>query len=75
MSKLNKNKSNALYFVLGLVILWVLAYGSFAFVLAELNPLKWEQSVRGIYILVILSILGLSFPISQLIKLEMEENG
>lgn len=68
MSKLSKNKSYALYFVLGLVILWILTYVCFAFVLAELNPLKWEQSVRCEYVFAMVSILALSFPISQIIK-------
>jgi len=72
MSKLSKNKSYALYFVLGLVILWILAYVCFSFVLAELNPFKWEQSMRGGYVFVMVSILAISFPISQLIKLEMD---
>jgi hypothetical protein len=72
MSKLSKNKSPALHFVLSLVILWVLAYVCFAFVLAELNPFKWEQSIRGGYVFAMVSILTLSFPISQIIKLELE---
>lgn len=69
MSKLNKNKMSALYFVLALVILWVLAYLCFAFVLAELNPFKWGQSVRGGYVFAMVSILVFGIPMSQLIKL------
>ena len=72
MNKLSKNKSYALYFVLGLVILWLLAYVCFAFVLAELNPSKWEQSISGGYVFAMVSILALSLPISQLIKLELD---
>ena len=72
MSKKRNYKSYALYFVLGLVILWILAYVCFAFVLAELNPFKWEQSIRGGYVFAVVSILVLSFPISQLIKLELD---
>lgn len=72
MSKLSKNKSYALYFVLSLVILWILAYVCFAFVLAELNPFKWGQSIRGGYVFAMVSILVLGVPILQLIKLEMD---
>lgn len=71
MSKLSKNKSYALYFVLGLVILWILTYLCFAFVLAELNPFKWEQSIRGGYVFGMVSMLMLALPVSQLIKLEL----
>lgn len=71
MSKLSKNKRYALYFVLSLVILWLLAYVCFAFVLGELNPFKWEQSIRGGYVFVVVSIFVLSFPTYQLIKLEL----
>ena len=65
-------RSYALYFVLGLFILWILAYICFAFVLAELNPFKWEQSIRGGYIFAMVSITAISFPISQIIKLELD---
>ncbi len=72
MNKLSKNKSYALYFVLGLVVLWILAYVCFAFVLAELNPFKWEQSIRGGYVFTMVSILAISFPTSQIIKIELD---
>jgi uncharacterized membrane protein YjfL (UPF0719 family) len=72
MSKLSKNKSYILYFVLSLVILWILAYMCFAFVMAELNPFKWEQSIRGGYVAAIVSILVVIFPISQIFRLEFK---
>lgn len=72
MNKLSKNKEFVLYYVLVLIILWVLVYACFAFVLAELNPFKWEQSTRGGYVFAILSILGLGvgtfIPIFEIIK-------
>lgn len=69
MNKLSKNKKRALYYILVLVLLWILVYICFAFVLAEINPFKWEQSIRGIYVF---GILAISFPISQIIKSELD---
>lgn len=57
--KQNKN------FVLRLVILWVLAYVCFAFVLAELNPFKWEQLIRSGYVFTMLSMIVLLYDFDQ----------
>lgn len=73
MSKLSNSKRNALYFALSIVILWMLAYGCFAFILLETNPFKWEQSIRLAYVFAMVSIIAIGLPIAQIIKLELNE--
>ena len=72
MSKKVSMRSYALYFVLGLVILWVLTYIGFSFVMADFNAFNWSQSVRGGLVFAMVSVFTLSLPISQLIKMEFE---
>lgn len=50
MSKLSKNKSYPLYFVLGLFVVWILTYVCFSFVFMEFNVLNWLESERIKYL-------------------------
>lgn len=70
MKKLSSNKKYILVLIFGLVVLWALAYLCFAFVLLELNPIEWSKSIRVSFVFAFFSILIMSIPISQLIKLE-----
>jgi len=71
MSKLS-TKSYVLYLLLGLVILWTLVYVCFAFVLMDFNAFNWTQATRGGFVFAEISILALSIPVSQLIKMEFD---
>jgi len=53
--------------------LWALTYIGFSFVMAEFNPFNWGKSVIGGMVIAMGSILILSVPISQLIKMEFDD--
>ena len=72
MSKKRNYKSYALYFLLGLVIMFVFSYICFSFVVADFNAMNWDREVRGGYVFSLISIFILSLPITGLILNEIE---
>lgn len=43
--------------LLGVIALMVMLYIPFAFLIADLNPMTWHITLRGLYVLCIVSII------------------
>lgn len=62
-------KKYLLYLLIGIVILWIIAYACFAFILMDFNAYNWTKENRGGLVFIDMTIAALSIPLSQLIKM------